>query len=169
MAGANSQGATRRVLVTGGAGFIGSHITDALLARGMLVRVLDNFATGRRDYVHPAAELVEADIRDAASMRAAFADIDTVFHVAARPRIMFSIEHPLEAHLTNVVGTLNVLMAARAAGVRRMIYSGSSAAIRRRFRCGSRCRRTRSTLTLCKSLPASSMCGCFTDSMGSRR
>jgi UDP-glucose 4-epimerase len=127
MAGANSQGATRRVLVTGGAGFIGSHITDALLARGMLVRVLDNFATGRRDYVHPAAELVEADIRDAASMRAAFADIDTVFHVAARPRIMFSIEHPLEAHLTNVVGTLNVLMAARAAGVRRMIYSGSSA------------------------------------------
>ncbi|MGH7878613.1 MAG: NAD-dependent epimerase/dehydratase family protein, partial [Candidatus Binataceae bacterium] len=107
--------------------FIGSHITDALVARGIRVRVLDNFATGRRDYLHPAAELLEADIRDGAAIREAFADVDTVFHVAARPRIMFSIAHPLEAHLTNVVGTLNVLMAARAAGVRRVVYSGSSA------------------------------------------
>src|SRR5579863_708289 len=123
----NSQGAARRALVTGGAGFIGSHITDALIARGISVRVLDNFATGRRDYIHPAAELIEADIRDADAISAAFAGVDTVFHVAARPRIMFSIEHPLEAHLTNVVGTLNVLIAARAAGVRRVIYSGSSA------------------------------------------
>jgi UDP-glucose 4-epimerase len=127
MGGLNSQGAARRVLITGGAGFIGSHVADALIARGLGVRVLDNFATGRRDYVDTAAELIEADIRDAAAISAAFAGVDTVFHVAARPRIMFSIEHPLESHLTNVVGTLNVLIAARAAGVRRVIYSGSSA------------------------------------------
>ncbi|MGH7839283.1 MAG: NAD-dependent epimerase/dehydratase family protein [Candidatus Binataceae bacterium] len=127
MSESNSQDVVRLVLVTGGAGFIGSHITDALVARGIRVRVLDNFATGRRDYLHPAAELLEADIRDGAAIREAFADVDTVFHVAARPRIMFSIAHPLEAHLTNVVGTLNVLMAARAAGVRRVVYSGSSA------------------------------------------
>jgi UDP-glucose 4-epimerase len=127
MVDANSPGGARTVLVTGGAGFIGSHLTDALIARGIRVRVLDNFATGRREYAPPAAELIEADIRDAAAIHAAFGGVDCVFHVAARPRIMFSIEHPLEAHLTNVVGTLNVLIAARAAGVRRVIYSGSSA------------------------------------------
>lgn len=117
----------RTVLVTGGAGFIGSHLTDALVARGIRVRVLDNFATGVRTQVNPGADLIEADIRDAGAIGRALVGVDCVFHTAARPRVMFSIEHPLEAHITNVVGTLNVLIAARDTGVRRLIFSGSSA------------------------------------------
>ncbi|MGO9267196.1 MAG: NAD-dependent epimerase/dehydratase family protein [Candidatus Binataceae bacterium] len=117
----------RTVLVTGGAGFIGSHLTDALLARGLRVRVLDNFATGLRTQLNPAADLIEADIRDGDAIRRAFDGVDCVFHTAARPRVMFSIERPLEAHMTNVVGTLNVLLAARDARVRRVVFSGSSA------------------------------------------
>ncbi len=113
-------------MVTGGAGFIGSHLVDALIAGGMRVRVLDNFATGRREYLNPHADLAEADIRDPAAIVGAFDGISCVFHLAARPRVMFSIEHPLEAHISNVVGTLNVLIAARDAGVRRFIFSGSS-------------------------------------------
>lgn len=119
-------GAARTVLVTGGSGFIGSNLVDSLIARGMRVRVLDNFTTGQRSYLNPAAELIEADIRDAATIRPAFDGVDCVFHTAARPRVMFSIENPLEAHMTNVVGTLNVLLAARDARVRRVVYSGSS-------------------------------------------
>ncbi|HLH77387.1 MAG TPA: NAD-dependent epimerase/dehydratase family protein [Candidatus Binataceae bacterium] len=114
------------VVVTGGAGFIGSHLTDALLASGRRVRVIDNFATGRRDQVNSAAELIEADIRDFNAMATAFAGADCIFHVAALPRVPLSIEQPLETHLVNVVGTLNVLLAARAQRVRRVIFSGSS-------------------------------------------
>jgi len=113
-------------MVTGGAGFIGSHLVDALITSGMRVRVLDNFATGRRGYLNPQADLVEADIRDPTAIRPAFNGVGCVFHLAARPRVMFSIEHPLETHISNVVGTLNVLIAARDAGVRRFIFSGSS-------------------------------------------
>ena len=123
---AESRKPGRLTLVTGGAGFIGSHLVDALVAKGMRVRVLDNFATGRRDYVNPAAEMIEADIRDASSMTGAFDGVDTVFHVAALPRIPLSIAKPVETHMTNVVGTLNVLIAARDAKVRRLVYSGSS-------------------------------------------
>src|SRR5579864_8599110 len=122
----DTQSSGRTALVTGGAGFIGSHLVDALLGRGARVRVLDNFATGRRAQVNPAADLIEADIRDSGTIGRAFDGVDCVFHVAARPRVMFSIAHPLEAHLTNVVGTLNVLLAAREARVRRFIFSGSS-------------------------------------------
>src|SRR5277367_1418881 len=118
--------AARRVLVTGGAGFIGSHLVDALIASGMTVRVIDNFATGRREFLNSRAELIEADIRQAESIEPAFEDIACVFHVAALPRVMLSIDRPVETHLTNVVGTLNVLNAARARRVRRVIYSGSS-------------------------------------------
>jgi nucleoside-diphosphate-sugar epimerase len=116
------------MLVTGGAGFIGSHLVDALVAAGMRVRVIDNLATGRREYLNPAAQLVEADIsdRDANSLAGAFEGVDTVFHVAALPRIPLSIAKPVETHMTNVVGTLNVLIAARDAKVRRVVYSGSS-------------------------------------------
>jgi len=119
-------GAGRSVLVTGGAGFIGSHLADALLERGLAVRVLDNFLTGKRNNLNPRAELVEADIRESAVIEPAFAGVDCVFHTAALPRVGLSIERPVETHLVNVVGTLNVLMAARAAGVRRVVYSGSS-------------------------------------------
>ena len=120
------RGAKRIVLVTGGAGFIGSHLADALLERGFAVRVLDNFLTGSRHNLNPRAQLVEADIRERAALEPAFAGVDCVFHTAALPRVGLSIERPLETHLVNVVGTLNVLIAARAAGVRRVVYSGSS-------------------------------------------
>ncbi len=116
----------RTVVVTGGAGFIGSHLVDALVARGLRVRVVDNFTTGRRESLNPAAELLTADIRDATTLPPAFAGADCVFHTAALPRVMVSIEHPVETHMTNVVGTLNVLVAARDSGVRRVVYSGSS-------------------------------------------
>src|SRR5271163_2589685 len=121
-----SQRSERLVLVTGGAGFIGSHLVDALLAAGHRVRVIDNFDTGRREYVNRAAELIEGDIRDASSIADAFDGVDTVFHVAALPRIPLSIAKPVETHMTNVVGTLNVLIAARDRKVRRVVYSGSS-------------------------------------------
>jgi len=121
-----SRGVGRLMLVTGGAGFIGSHLVDALLAAGMRVRVIDNFETGRREFVNAAAELINADIRDAASMSDAFGGVDTVFHVAALPRIPLSIAKPVETHMSNVVGTLNVLIAARDSKVRRVVYSGSS-------------------------------------------
>jgi UDP-glucose 4-epimerase len=115
-----------RVLVTGGAGFIGSHLTDALVAEGYTVGVLDNFASGQRANLHPATELIERDIRDLEALRPALNGVDCVFHMAAMPRVMLSIERPVETHMVNVVGTLNVLIAARDAGVRRVIYSGSS-------------------------------------------
>ncbi len=114
------------MLVTGGAGFIGSHLVDALVAAGLRVRSIDNFVTGRRELVNRAAEIVEGDIRDASSIADAFEGVDTVFHVAAQPRIPLSIAQPVETHMTNVVGTLNVLIAARDHKVRRVVYSGSS-------------------------------------------
>jgi len=121
-----SRGKGRLMLVTGGAGFIGSHLVDALIDAGMRVRVIDNFATGSRDYLNPAAELTDADICDPQSMGTEFEGVDTVFHVAALPRIPLSIAKPVETHMTNVVGTLNVLIAARDSKVRRVVYSGSS-------------------------------------------
>ncbi|HEX4210489.1 MAG TPA: NAD-dependent epimerase/dehydratase family protein [Candidatus Binataceae bacterium] len=115
-----------RALVTGGAGFIGSHLVDGLVSEGCEVRVLDNLATGHREYVNSSAELCEGDIRVIDSIRPAFQGVDCIFHTAALPRVMLSIEHPVETHMVNVVGTLNTLIAARDAGVKRMIYSGSS-------------------------------------------
>lgn len=116
----------RLVLVTGGAGFIGSHLVDALVARGLDVRVIDDFSTGRRGNLNPRSALFEADIRDRSAIQAVFAGVDCVFHVAAMPRVGLSIERPAETHAVNVDGTLNVLIAAREARVRRVIYSSSS-------------------------------------------
>lgn len=117
----------RLVIVTGGGGFIGSHLTDALVDCGFRVRVIDNFATGSLERVNPRAELIEADIRDADAIASSFTeDVDCVFHTAALPRIPLSIAKPVETHMANVVGTLNVLMAVREAKIRRFVYSGSS-------------------------------------------
>jgi len=116
----------RSVLVTGGAGFIGSHLVDALIGSGVAVRVVDNFVTGKRENLNPAADLREADIRVEESLLPCLAGVDCVFHLAALPRVPLSIEKPVETHLTNVLGTLNVLVGARKVGVRRVVYASSS-------------------------------------------
>src|SRR3989338_702147 len=98
-------------LVTGGAGFIGSHITEALLKLGDTVRVLDNFSTGKREKIPEGAELFEADIRNLDAIRPAFEGVHGVFHTAALARVQLSIDNPLETHEVNVNGTLNVILA----------------------------------------------------------
>ena len=118
-------------LVTGGAGFIGSHICEALVARGERVRVIDNLITGRRENLAHLAEHIEfvaADIRDAAATRRAMAGVGIVFHQAAIPSVPRSVAEPQLNHDSNVNGTFNVLMAAREAGVRRVVYAASSSA-----------------------------------------
>jgi nucleoside-diphosphate-sugar epimerase len=118
-----------RVLVTGGGGFIGSHLVDRLLAEGHDVRVLDNFATGRREnltHVQSDIELVEGDIQSYERAHNAVAGCEVVFHEAALPSVPRSIADPLTSNATNVVGTLNVLLAARDNGVRRVVYASSS-------------------------------------------
>ncbi|MBI4138598.1 NAD-dependent epimerase/dehydratase family protein [Candidatus Uhrbacteria bacterium] len=117
-----------RYLVTGGAGFIGSNIVDALLAAGHEVRVIDNFSTGKRANLNPRAELLEADMTNFDAIHPFFVGVDGVFHTAALARIPFSIEHPIESAQANIMGTLNVLVAARDAKVRRLVYSASSSA-----------------------------------------
>ncbi len=115
-----------KYLVTGGAGFIGSHLVDALISQGHQVRVVDNFLTGKRENLNPQAELFEADIRNLEKIKSAFIGMDGVFHVAAWPRVQVSIENPLETNDINVNGTLNVILAARDAKVKRLVYSASS-------------------------------------------
>ncbi|MEO7092887.1 MAG: NAD-dependent epimerase/dehydratase family protein, partial [Polyangiales bacterium] len=118
-----------RYLVTGGGGFIGSSIAEALLARGDRVRVLDDFSTGRRSNLEKLdVELVEGDLCDADTLARAMKGIEVVFHEAARASVPRSIAHPLAANMVNAHGTLMVLEAARAAGVRRVIYAGTSSA-----------------------------------------
>lgn len=115
-------------VVTGGAGFIGSHIVDSLISRGHEVRLIDNFLTGKRERVNARATLHELDIRDFDTLAPAFAGADFVLHLAALPRVQPSIEDPRTSHDINVTGTLHVLIAARDAGVKRVIYSASSSA-----------------------------------------
>jgi len=115
-----------KVLVTGGAGFIGSHLCQGLIARGLEVRVLDNLSYGRRDWVPPAAEFQEGDIRDPQACRRAAAGVHGVFHLAAMSRSGPSQDQIELCTASNIVGTQNMLLAARDAGVQRFIYSGSS-------------------------------------------
>jgi len=120
---------TERWLVTGGAGFIGSNLVRAIVARGRPVRVLDNFSTGFRENlaeVAGAVEVVEGDVRDPAACRRACEGAEVVFHLAAVPSVPRSVEHPQECFDANTVGTHNLLMAAREAGVRRFVFAGSS-------------------------------------------
>ncbi|MCS6863207.1 MAG: SDR family oxidoreductase [Abditibacteriales bacterium] len=116
-------------LVTGGAGFIGSHLTGYLLRQGHTVRVLDNFATGKQENLNEVMsqiELIEGDIRDLGLVRRAVAGVEYVFHQAALPSVPRSIADPLAANAVNVDGTLNVLVAARDAQVRRVVFASSS-------------------------------------------
>ena len=118
-------------LVTGGAGFIGSSIARALIARGDGVRILDNFSTGRRENIADIAErieLLEGDIRDDRMLARATNGVDVVFHEAAIASVPASMAEPLENHAVNATGTMRVLEAARHAGVRRVVYAASSAA-----------------------------------------
>jgi UDP-glucose 4-epimerase len=118
-----------KVLVTGGAGFIGSHIVDRLLAEGHGVRVLDNFATGRRENlldVLSEIELVEGDIESYEQVQNAVSGCEVVLHQGALPSVPRSVQDPLRSNATNVTGTLNVLLAARDSGVRRVVYASSS-------------------------------------------
>jgi UDP-glucose 4-epimerase len=118
-------------LVTGGAGFIGSSIASELIRRGERVRILDNLSTGREEnlqHVGPRAEVIRGDILDLEVLRRAVEGVDYVLHQAALPSVQRSVEAPLETDRVNSAGTLNVLVAARDAGVKRVVYAASSAA-----------------------------------------
>lgn len=115
-----------RALVTGGAGFIGSHLVEALVARGDDVVVLDNLATGRAENVSDDAELIEGDVADEAAVARAMVGCEVVFHQAALGSVARSVERPLSTDTTNVHGTLAVLQGAHLAGVRRVVLASSS-------------------------------------------
>jgi nucleoside-diphosphate-sugar epimerase len=117
------------MLVTGGAGFIGSHLAERLLVEGHHVRVLDNFSTGRRANIEGFAdriEVLEEDIRDFAAVSRGVRGAEVIFHEAALASVPRSVDDPSASNETNVRGTLNVLLAARDAGVRRVVYASSS-------------------------------------------
>lgn len=121
----------RRALVTGGAGFIGSHLVDGLLREGFEVRVLDDFSSGREENLRHALdqiELVKGDVRDADAVARAVEGVEVVFHEAAVPSVPRSVAEPLRTNDVNVNGTLLVLEQARQAGVRRVVYAASSSA-----------------------------------------
>ena len=120
-----------RALVTGGGGFIGSHLAEALLKKGHGVRILDDFSTGKRENLTfrnhtPSLDIVEGDIRDLVLCQKAMEGVDYVFHQAALPSVQRSVEDPLGSNAVNVGGTLNVLLAARDAKVKRVMYASSS-------------------------------------------
>jgi len=117
------------ILVTGGAGFIGSNLADALLARGDTVRVLDNFSTGKRSNL-PNSDRVqvrEGDVADAAVVRDAVRGCRAVVHLAAVASVQASVDDPVGTHQSNLIGTLNLCEAMRAEGVRRVIFASSAA------------------------------------------
>ncbi len=124
-----------KYLVTGGAGFIGSNLTRALLATGGTVRVLDNFLTGKRENLDGLAqrygggfELIEGDLRNPETVRRATACVEYIFHEGALPSVPRSVADPVLSNEINVAGTVNLLVAARDAGVRRVVFAASSSA-----------------------------------------
>ncbi len=124
---------TETYIVTGGAGFIGSHLTEHLLNQGHIVRVVDNFSTGKRENLahlidNPNLTVYEMSVTDKEALDEAFKGADYVFHEAALASVPMSVEDPLRSHEHCATGTLKVLLAARDAGVKRVVYAASSAA-----------------------------------------
>ncbi len=118
------------VLVTGGAGFIGSHTVEALLEKGARVRVLDNLSSGNLNNLplqHPSLEFVKGDVRNQDDVNACIKDITHVLHLAALVSVPLSIEDPMSSHSINIDGYLNILNAARLAGVKRVVHASSAA------------------------------------------
>ena len=113
-------------LVTGGGGFIGSHIVERLRSRGEQVRIADDFSSGRRENVPAGVDVVEGDLANPAVAAEAVAGCEFVIHQAAIPSVPRSINDPVRSHRANVDGTLNVLIAARDAGAKRLVFAGSS-------------------------------------------
>ncbi|OOV94996.1 NAD-dependent dehydratase [Pseudomonas sp. MF6396] len=118
------------ILITGGAGFIGSHLSDALLAKGYAVRVLDDLSTGRRlnlQLDNPRLQLIEGDVADAALVARAAEGCQAVVHLAAVASVQASVEDPVRTHQSNFIGTLNVCEAMRVAGIKRVLFASSAA------------------------------------------
>ena len=118
------------VLITGGAGFIGSHLVDALLAKGYAVRILDDLSTGKRSNLpldNPRVELIEGDVADAANVARAAMGCQAVVHLAAVASVQASVDDPVKTHQSNFIGTLNVCEAMRQAGIKRVIFASSAA------------------------------------------
>ncbi|MDB5239175.1 MAG: hypothetical protein JWO00_510 [Candidatus Parcubacteria bacterium] len=121
----------RTAIVTGGAGFIGVHLVKALADEGYDVHVIDNLISGKKEAVDRRATLHVVDITDLKALKEVFEavpEVDFVFHLACRPRVQFSIDFPRETNDVNITGTLNMLVAARDAGAKRVVYSASSSA-----------------------------------------
>ncbi len=117
------------ILVTGGAGFIGSHLATRFTELGHSVRVFDNFSTGKRSnlaHIEKKIEIVEGDLRHQEECQRACHDVDVVFHIGALPSVPVSVEQPIETNDSNICGTLNILMGAKANKCKRVIYAGSS-------------------------------------------
>ncbi len=115
-------------VVAGGAGFIGSHLAQALVDAGHEVHVVDNLSSGKKEKVSQGATFHEIDINDTLALTKVFEGAEHIFHLAALPRVQYSIEHPQETNHANISGTLSVLVAAKDAGVKKVIYSASSSA-----------------------------------------
>ncbi len=122
-------GAIMRLLVTGGAGFIGSHLTDRLLAEGHAVRVLDNLSTGKRANLpsHDRLDFIVGDVRDSRAVDQAAQGMDAIFHLAAVASVQASVDDPIGTHEANFIGTLNLLDAARRRSIPRFLYASSAA------------------------------------------
>lgn len=117
-----------KVIVTGGTGFIGSNLVDELINQGYEVHIIDNLSNGKIENVNKKAKLHNKDITKLKEIQSIFKGVSYVFHLAALPRVQFSIENPAESNEANVIGTLNVLIASKNAKVKRIIYSASSSA-----------------------------------------
>src|SRR3989344_2972628 len=119
--------AKKKIVVTGGAGFVGSHLADALVEKGYEVHIVD-ISSSKKENINPKATFHEVDVRDKEKLITILKNADCVFHCAALPSVQYSIEHPVETNDINVNGTMSVLMAAKEAGAKKIVYSASGGA-----------------------------------------